>query len=244
MMKSEIDLKKLLNTNGLNRVSSPYGTDKDWPHTYIQNFYQGFFTLIKPPKMLVEIGIWRGASCALWKKTFPDCAVFGIDIDIQELHPIAENLHAEKEIQLLEMDAYSEGLARFSAGGIDLIIDDGPHTLESQILALNWIPLLAKAGTLVIEDIQKGILDMKRLKNSLPKELRKNCAYVSFAGKSRRDDDAIFVYSLSPKVLDYLRNLNDEYIFWGFRSIWLHYPYRAWMKLLYKVLRMEKFRPR
>jgi hypothetical protein len=54
-MKSDIDLKKLLSANGLNLVSSPYGTDKDYPHTYIQNFYQRFFTIIEPPKMLVEI---------------------------------------------------------------------------------------------------------------------------------------------------------------------------------------------
>jgi predicted O-methyltransferase YrrM len=242
-VRKDVNLQKLLSENGLSRVSSTLGTDKDFPHTYIQNFYEGFFSLIDSPKKLIEIGIWKGASCALWKKTFPDCAIFGIDINIQELHPIAEKLRAKKEIELLEMDAYSEGLSRFSAGGIDLVIDDGPHTLESQILALNWIPLLTKAGTLIIEDVQNGILDMKRLEKSLPKELRKNSAYVSFTAKSKRYDDAIFVYSLSPQVLDFVRSLKAEHIFWGFRSTWFHYPYRAWMKLLHKGFRMARLRP-
>ena len=242
-MQEDIDLQKLLSENGLGRANSTLGTDKNYPHTYIQNFYEEFFSLIDRPKKLLEIGIWKGASCALWKKAFPDCAVFGIDINIQELHPIAEKMRAEKEIELLEMDAYSEGLSRFSVGGIDLVIDDGPHTLESQILALNWIPLLTKAGTLIIEDVQTGILDMKKLEKSLPKELQKNSAYVSFTAKSRRHDDAIFVYSLSPQVLDFVRSLKAEHIFWGFRSTWLHYPYIAWMKFLYESLRLARFRP-
>jgi len=243
-MKKDFNLEKLLIKNCLSRVNSPLGTDKNHPHTYIQNFYEEFFSLIDYPKKLVEIGIWKGASCALWKKVFPDCAVFGIDVDIQDLHPIAESMCVEREIQLLEMDAYSDGLRRFNAGGIDIIIDDGPHTLESQILALNWIPLLSKSGTLIIEDIQTGIFGMKRLEKSLPKELRKHCSYVSFTDKSRRYDDSIFVYSLCTEVINFVRNLRDKNNFWGFKTVLLYYRYCAWMTLRDKVFRVVKFRDR
>ena len=39
--------------------------------------------------------------------------------------------------------------------GFDVIIDDGPHTLQSQVFAVNsYFPMLKPGGILIIEDIQ------------------------------------------------------------------------------------------
>ena len=41
------------------------------------------------------------------------------------------------------------------SGGIDFIIDDGPHTLQSQVDFLRlYLPLLNKGGIALIEDVQ------------------------------------------------------------------------------------------
>jgi hypothetical protein len=42
-----------------------------------------------------------------------------------------------------------------TGGHFDVIIDDGPHTLQSQIFAVNsYFPMLKPGGILIIEDIQ------------------------------------------------------------------------------------------
>jgi hypothetical protein len=41
------------------------------------------------------------------------------------------------------------------SGGIDFIIDDGPHTLQSQVDFLRlYLPLLNESGIALIEDVQ------------------------------------------------------------------------------------------
>ena len=227
-----IELERILKDNKLNRLSSEFGTDKDSPHSYIQNFYQGFFSSFEAPKRLVEIGIWRGASCALWKIAFPECRVTGVDISIDELHPLAGELVDQGKIELIKLDAYSQSFSEAVGRNIDLLIDDGPHTIKTQILALNYRNLLSEKGTILIEDIQKGAIDVRRLKKSLPKNVRSNCQYVSFAGDTGRYDDIIFVYSNSKEVLDFVSTLRKSFIYWGLRYFALHYPYKAYRRLL------------
>jgi hypothetical protein len=241
---TNVDLQEIIKDYGLGRKESEFGTDKDSPHSYISNFYQPLVDLIDTPKCLLEVGVWKGASCALWKIAFPQCSVLGIDIKIKELHPVAIKLMETNQIQLIQSDAYSHSFTNSLKNKFDLIIDDGPHTIESQIKALNYfIPLLAEGGTLVIEDIQNGIVDMKKLWRSLPSHLRGNSCYLSFRSNSRRHDDAVFVYSLSPSVLCLAANLKKEYMYWGFKAPILHYAYEmaVEMRLLAKrVSRLPK----
>ena len=227
-----IELRQIIFDNKLNRLSSEFGTDKDSPHSYIQNFYQGFFSSFEAPKRLVEIGIWKGASCALWKIAFPECRVTGVDISVDELHPLAGELVNQGKIELIKLDAYSQSFSEAVGGNIDLLIDDGPHTIKTQILALKYRNLLSEKGTIIIEDIQKGAIDVRRLKKSLPKNVRSNCQYVSFAGDTGRYDDIIFVYSNSKEVLDFVSTLRKSFMYWGLRSFALHYPYKAYRLLL------------
>jgi hypothetical protein len=62
--------------------------------------------------------------------------------------------------EFLLMDSFTNESVEFLkekySEGFDIIVEDGPHTLESQIFALREYPkLLKKGGILVIEDIQK-----------------------------------------------------------------------------------------
>ena len=54
------------------------------------------------------------------------------------------------------MDAYNKDNIKKINSKFDIIIDDGPHTLVSQLYASKYYtPLLKNNGKLIIEDIQK-----------------------------------------------------------------------------------------
>jgi hypothetical protein len=97
---------------------------------------------------LLEIGIKDGLSLLLWKDYFLNATITGIDIK--------ECLSLNKEeriIQLIE-DAYTINTVKTLPSNFDIIIDDGPHTLESMIFFLTHYPNLCRKGGLVIlEDI-------------------------------------------------------------------------------------------
>jgi hypothetical protein len=117
----------------------------------------------------------------------------------------------------------------------DLIIDDGPHSLESQISALDFINKLTTIGTLVIEDIQEGIIDIRRLREALPSHLRAKSEFVNFSNKSKRYDDCIFVYSNSDSVLDYVREIRERFRHWGLTSSAHHKAFSLYLRVTNKL---------
>lgn len=96
---------------------------------------------------VLEIGISDGRSILLWRDYFTKAEVVGIDIDHCQL------LDNQTRITQLTTNAYSVPLLN-SLGKFDFIIDDGPHTIESQLFFLTHYPkLLNPGGILVLEDI-------------------------------------------------------------------------------------------
>ena len=60
------------------------------------------------------------------------------------------------DVQYFCGDSYSDEIVSQHPDA-DIIIDDGPHTVESQILFLQkYLPKLNKGGILIIEDVQSG----------------------------------------------------------------------------------------
>jgi hypothetical protein len=72
-------------------------------------------------------------------------------------------------------------------------IDDGPHTIESQVLFLEkYIPLMKRGGVMVIEDIQDvGYVNI--LLESVPAFLRPNVRIIDLRSVKGRWDDLMFV---------------------------------------------------
>lgn len=128
------------------------GTDKNISHPYVDHFYEKELAPYqhKPNLRLLEIGICSGASVHLWHDYFQNGYIVGMDIADYVLPEHRSLPRAE----YLFRDAYHPGVftpeTRF-----DIIIDDGPHTFESQIWALEfYLPYLAPGGLFVIEDVQ------------------------------------------------------------------------------------------
>lgn len=128
-------------------------TDKASPHTYIQNFYEEEFKKYKDkPINLLEIGVMSGGSLLLWSNYFKKAnSLIGVDCTDEYLHPDCKNIEG---VDYYIHDAYDVDFAK-KLNSFDIIIDDGQHTLESQIQCLEvYLPKLNREGVLIIEDVQ------------------------------------------------------------------------------------------
>lgn len=137
-------------------------SDKGSTHDYISKWYSNEFSDKREADLtIVEIGIYRGDFVKLLRKWFTNATLFGIDplLPISYNHTsytTKEELSRNKDINFIFEDAYSdEVVSRFKDASIDYIIDDGPHTVESQIECIEkWYAKLKVGGVLLIEDVQ------------------------------------------------------------------------------------------
>lgn len=146
-----------------------FGTDKLFPKKFIPGFYDRLVSVM-PLTRILEIGVRGGASLRMWSEFLEDVRggkAVGIDNFSDSTTPKAVWV-TRKNVQVIEGDAYDPHLVAGLERNFDLIVDDGPHDLQSQkaFLELYW-PLLAPGGVLVVEDILGGRPDLARLINSL-----------------------------------------------------------------------------
>lgn len=128
-------------------------TDKADPHTYIQNFYDKEFSKYQDEKIdFLEIGVMSGGSLLLWSEYFSNPnSIVGVDCTDEYLHPTCRDIDG---VTYHFNDAYEKDFVK-KLEKFDIVIDDGQHTLESQVQCLEmYLPKLKKGGVLVIEDIQ------------------------------------------------------------------------------------------
>lgn len=140
-----------------------YTTDKNdyTTHTYCTDFYDKEFAKYKESLTgphgvyVLEIGINSGGSILLWNDYF--CYTYkihsritGIDINIPQ--DIANKLLRYSSIEVYQQDAYKQLLKNKA---FDIIIDDGSHEVNDQIIVVReYSKLLLPGGILVIEDVQ------------------------------------------------------------------------------------------
>lgn len=236
-MSFQIDLNSHLHKFYLCRCQSNHGTDKGFIHSYIDLFYNPIFKLIPKPTYFLEVGIARGASLLLWNSYFPAINLTGIDINTtSDMHPDFGLLQLDKKVNLICGDAYRSDLKLIDS--YDFIIDDGPHTLESQVGALQFISMLNPNGVLVIEDVPNVAKRFKILKSKLSEDNQNYLKAVSFCHLSGRFDDSIIVYTRNNEVLDWLENECDgiRSVFSISERIWkLTKPYLFFIRIRNKI---------
>jgi len=140
--------------NDLNNFSTIRRTDK-FDLGYVDLFYNDLFAKKQlSTTSVLEIGVDQGQSILLWRDYFQNAQIYALDIN-----PKPQSLVIDSDrITYCQIDAYRHesvaDLRQFGKGEFDIIIDDGPHTLESMIFFLkNYVDLLAPGGILVLEDI-------------------------------------------------------------------------------------------
>ena len=191
-------------------------SDKGTDHDYINGYYDLVMSEHQHLKIsLLEIGVLNGHSINLWQKFFthPDCYILGVDIKLsdsalktidavwsnetQRYLPGFRTQYDDKENHkaiLYESNAYSKEFAnQFLDNTFDFVIDDGPHTLESQIDCIDlYLPKIKmNTGRLIIEDIQsKSDLEAIEDKLNEPNDMYKIMykVYDLTQNKGRYDD--------------------------------------------------------
>lgn len=168
-------LKTILKDKSLNLTDNPRGTDKGDKKSYIDKFYESQFAVFREkPIRLMEIGFRHGASLALWSTYFVNGKIIGLDnlsdACIQENLTINQDWLNRENVETIIGDAYTQGFSETLPGRFDIIIDDGPHTIKSQKIAIElYLKKLNKGGLFIIEDILLGGIAIFPLMASVPR---------------------------------------------------------------------------
>lgn len=175
-------------TEELNTVDY-IGTDKNTVHGFVEYFYEKEFEKYKDKAIsLLEIGVHIGGSLYLWGKYFKNGTILGLDIEdkVRDKWKVLSNTRYEIR------NAYDQSVVD-SLPNFDIIIDDGPHTLESQVSCIKqYLPKLNNGGILVIEDVQnKNHLGI--LKHNTPVEYHDRVEMLDLRFARGRYDDLLFV---------------------------------------------------
>lgn len=168
-------------------------TDKDTLHSYIDVYDQYLLSRKESAKQILEIGIYQGGSILMWQEYFKNAEITGVDISFQNN---MTDLNVER-ITLKKCDAYSDAVVtELAARKYDVIVDDGPHTLESMLyVAKYYTHLLSEKGILIIEDIQEmGWIE--KIVDAFPEHLRNMVEIVDRREIKGRYDDVLVILDL------------------------------------------------
>lgn len=157
----------------LSELCNQYGSDKD-RNGYCQAYDMLFSPLREQPVRLLEIGIGTmipgapssmvgyslpgyapGGSLRAWRDFFAQGEIHGADIqdDTQFTGEERITTHKCNSTDRRQVDILVPKLG----GQFDIIIDDGSHHPNDQIMTLrNFFPLLKPGGYYIIEDIGEG----------------------------------------------------------------------------------------
>lgn len=152
-------IDKILKAQNINGFEAPGGTDKQTIHSYGPVYEQLFKPFKKKQCTVLEIGVQLGGSMLLWHDLCPQSHVIGVDTQVL-YHPSIFERMEESRYSFVLGDGYAkqtiDAVKACAPNGIDFAIDDGPHTLQSQCMFLQYyLPLLNEGGVAVIEDVQE-----------------------------------------------------------------------------------------
>jgi hypothetical protein len=151
----------------LSEISEKNTTDKRiLEHNYVQ-FYEKYFELIRDKNLkILEIGIYRpnpnsgrlvAASLKTWYDYFPNADIYGVDLtDFTDVENDRIKTTICNQANREDKNDYPglESVIKKFGGEFDIIIDDGGHTMEQQLVTLGYMfKYLKPNGIFVVEDL-------------------------------------------------------------------------------------------
>lgn len=150
------------------KISGVQGGDRMTPlyHDYGRTYAEFLQPYVARQQRLIlaEMGILNGTGLAIWCDLFPAGRVVGFDLDVSNFHSSDAGLrnagafaHNQPEVHCFDQLDQSIGSAKlaecFQPASVDVVIDDGAHTLESIESTFAMMePFLAPAVVYFIED--------------------------------------------------------------------------------------------
>lgn len=178
-------------------------TDKNTCHSYINTYENLFSSKKNHNNNILEIGIGEpkenkenGGSIKLWHDYFQNSTIYGLDI--HHISNINNSIQNKDRIKLFtSVNAYDTTFIKsaFVDNNIkfDILIDDGPHTLDSMIFFVtHYLPVLNDTGILVIEDIP-DIKWINILIQHVPEEYRRFIQVADLRHVKNRWDDIMLI---------------------------------------------------
>jgi hypothetical protein len=181
-------------------------TPKFGGHSYTPQYHALLSPLRKSTKLVLEIGVGNiplmrsitgekykpGASLRMWRDYFPNAQIIGCDI-------LPEVMFTDKNISTFVADQSNVGSLETLISNVkkfeefaDLIVDDGSHKEDHQVISFKTLWKLVKPnGIYIIEDISMTFFD--RIKN-LPVEFNFKDAEIfqAYYGNSFGDNFVAF----------------------------------------------------
>ena len=122
-----------------------------WTH-YFDIYHRHFCHFVGKEAHVVEVGIYSGGSLAMWKDYFgPKCMIYGVDIEP------ACKAYEDERTRIFIGDQSNRNFWRDFKGQVpyvDILIDDGGHVPEQQIVTLEEIiPHMRPGGVYLCEDV-------------------------------------------------------------------------------------------
>ena len=207
IIKTRIEEMKL--TDLINNLK----TDKNTTHSYLDLYETLFEKKRHTAKNVLEIGIGNfgtknGGSIKLWRDYFSIATIYGLDI-LDKSRVMSELLVDSRIILHTSTNAYDKKFVSetLSSTKFDIMLDDGPHTLESMIDFITlYSPLVAEDGILIIEDVQS--MDwLDKLVDAVPKQLQGYIRTYDLRANKGRYDDIVFTIDKSQAPQDNVKVL-------------------------------------
>ena len=128
------------------------GTDKASHHHDFLRFYEGFLGPLRSQDVSVlEIGVCKGSSLAMWAEYFRRGRIVAIDIE-----PTAKQFETERaRVEVADQSNVAD-LVRVATryGPFDLVLDDGSHFWDHQITSFRYLLPFVKPGRFyILEDL-------------------------------------------------------------------------------------------
>ncbi len=125
-------------------------------HHYFEIYHRHFAAFRGKAPVVVEIGVFHGGSLQMWRDYFgPGCRIVGID-NRPECAQFADD-----DITILigdQADRRFLASVRESVPHIDILIDDGGHTMNQQIATFEELyPHLSPRGIYLCEDVHTSL---------------------------------------------------------------------------------------
>ena len=185
----------------LDKIVDSRNTDKNTCHSYLETYESLFKAKQISCKNVLEIGVQSG-SMKLMNDYFVNADIYGIDVNNT---CSSTSLSHYERIKIVKINAYSqESVNYFLSKNIkfDVIIDDGPHSLESMIYFVkNYSQLLTNNGILIVEDIP-DINWCTTLIDNIDESLKKFIGIYDLRQIKNRWDDILLVINKTTNVIN------------------------------------------
>jgi hypothetical protein len=188
----------------LHEIGLKYGTDKAYFHEFTK-VYEDIFSEHRHKKIkFLEVGIWVGSSLIMWEEYFTNAIIYGADkftdeerIDISKKYldgKYKDIKFNDLKTKTFVVDQEIESELLTLPNDLDIIIEDGGHTMIQQQISLNtlFMKKLKSGGIYILEDLHTS-----------------NEIYWESYGGNSKNNTLRLLKDLSEKSLSYD---NDYYI--------------------------------